>query len=72
MEEKEFLKTVISLTGLPAEALSKDMSLFIKKMGKDPEHLQAGDVQKILVAYLQDVLLKARDFSLKRVLPKGH
>lgn len=61
MEGLSLLKTLIEATGLPAAAVEREVSQILAKKNLKPEALTLEDVREVLSAYLQDVLLEAKE-----------
>ncbi len=60
MEGLELLRVLIESTGLPPEAVERELSRMVKNHGLDPAALTLEDVRQVLSSYLQDVLLEAK------------
>ncbi len=59
--EKDFLRTVVSATGLPEHLIEKELLNLIAKHGMDPQRMSIEDLRQIMVNYLQTELLKAKN-----------
>ncbi|HMN67106.1 MAG TPA: hypothetical protein PKC28_01075 [Bdellovibrionales bacterium] len=60
MEGIVLLRLLIQSTGLPVEAVEKEVQRLISIRGLDPETLTLEDIREILAIYLQDVLSEAK------------
>jgi hypothetical protein len=56
----EFLKQIIKLTGLPQEALERELDRLILNRGFDPDNLSPENIREILAAYMQETLLEVK------------
>ena len=54
------MRLLIQSTGLPVEAVEKEVQRLISIRGLDPETLTLEDIREILAIYLQDVLSEAK------------
>jgi hypothetical protein len=57
------LKLLIESTGLPPEAVERELSKILSKANIQPENLTLDDVRDLLAIYLQDVLIEAKQFA---------
>lgn len=60
MEGLGLLKVLIEATGLPPEAVERELKKILLKKGISLEALTLDDVREILASYLQDVLLETK------------
>ncbi len=60
MEGIGLLRVLVESTGLPNEAVEREIQTLIAKRGMNPDGLTLEDVRELLAAYLQDVLLEAK------------
>lgn len=58
---KELLSEVILATGLPREALQKEINTLATKHGVATDQITLEDLRLILADYMQEVLIKAKD-----------
>lgn len=57
----EFLKQIIKLTGLPQEALERELDRLILSRGFDPDNLSPENIREILATYMQETLLEVKE-----------
>jgi hypothetical protein len=57
------LKLLIQSTGLPPEAVERELTKILSKANIQPENLTLDDVRDLLAIYLQDVLIEAKQFA---------
>lgn len=57
----ELLNELSEATGLPDEMIGEELSRLISSAGKSTENVTLDDLREMLGAYLQDVLLEAKD-----------
>ncbi len=60
MEGHNLINKLSVLTGLPEDAVNKELVGLVESYGIRPEELTMSDVRNILADYLQDVLLDAK------------
>ncbi|MBI2811892.1 MAG: hypothetical protein HYX67_13840 [Candidatus Melainabacteria bacterium] len=60
MEGNALLKLLIESTGLPPEAVERELGKILTKAKIQPEELTLEKVREILSTYLQDVLIEAK------------
>jgi hypothetical protein len=60
MEGLALLRVLIQSTGLPMEAMEREVQRLISERNLKPESLTLEDVREILASYLQDVLTDAK------------
>lgn len=60
MEGMSLLRVLIESTGLPPEAVEKEIGKLIASKGMNADALTLEDVREILAAYLQEVLTEAK------------
>ena len=60
MEGFQLLKSIVEATGLPGDALERELQLIVAGRGLKIEALTLDDVREVLSAYLQDVLVQAK------------
>jgi hypothetical protein len=60
MEGLELLKLLIESTGLPTEAVEREIHRLVSKHGLKNTDVTLDDVRNILTAYLQDTLVEAK------------
>ena len=64
MAEKTKGKTLVDnlavLTGLPYEAVNRELLQVISAYGKDPQNISLEETRAILADYLQDILTSAK------------
>lgn len=58
---KELLELLASQTGLPQNLIERELKALLHKHGKDSSKATIEDIRELLVDYLQEVLLKAKD-----------
>ena len=61
MQGLDLLKSLVQSTGLPEEAVEKEMQRLMTKHGIVTEELSLATLRIILAEYLQDVLLEAKE-----------
>ena len=61
MEGLALLKLLIESTGLPPEAVERELNKALAKGNFQREQLTLDDVRELLAAYLQDVLVEAKE-----------
>ncbi|MGZ3722066.1 MAG: hypothetical protein ACXVA9_03990 [Bdellovibrionales bacterium] len=64
MEGLSLLKLLIESTGLPPEAVERELNKVLAKGGFQREQLTLDDVRELLSIYLQDVLVEAKESAL--------
>ncbi len=68
MRGSGLLKVLVDATGLPAEAVEREIAKILAKRNLSAETLTIEDVREVLSSYLQDVLVEAKssidDFDL--------
>jgi hypothetical protein len=60
MEGLGLLRALIEATGLPAEAVEREIQRLLAARGLAPENITLEDIRELLASYLQDVLLEAK------------
>lgn len=60
MEGLALVKLLIEQTGLPPEAVERELNKLLAKGNFQREELTLDDVRELLSIYLQDVLLEAK------------
>lgn len=60
MEGLGLLRLLIESTGIPQEAMERELSWLLIRHGLSPETMTLEDVREVLASYLQDVLLEAK------------
>jgi hypothetical protein len=60
MEGLGLLRVLIEATGLPVEAVERELNKILASRDLKPEDVTLDDVREILSSYLQDVLLEAK------------
>jgi len=60
MEGLDLLKLLIESTGLPTEAVEREINSLVSKHGLVDTNVTLDDVRTILTNYLQDTLLEAK------------
>jgi hypothetical protein len=60
MEGLSLLKILIESTGLPANAVEREVNKLLAQRNLKPENVSLDDVREILISYLQDVLVEAK------------
>lgn len=63
MQGLALLKILIESTGLPPEAVEKELNRILAKGNFQREELTLDDVRELLSVYLQDVLMEAKQES---------
>lgn len=63
MQGLALLKTLIESTGLPPEAVERELNRILAKGNFQREELTLDDVRELLSVYLQDVLMEAKQES---------
>lgn len=61
MTGTNLLKNLVRATGLPHEAVQREVDRLMQSSGKKAEELTLDDLRELLAEYLQDVLLSAKD-----------
>lgn len=61
MEGLGLLRVLIEATGLPAEAVEREINKLLAQHNLRPESITLDDVRMILSNYLQDTLMEAKD-----------
>lgn len=56
----ELLKLLIQSTGLPEEAVEREVAKLLVRRNLNPENLSLDDIREMLACYLQDVLVEAK------------
>ena len=60
---EELLELVVNETGLPSESLYLELERLIDTAGMDAKTITLTDLRTLLVDYLQDVMLEAKQKS---------
>lgn len=60
MEGLGLLRALIEATGLPSEAVEREMQRLLDSKGLSPEQITLEDIRELLASYLQDVLIEAK------------
>lgn len=60
MSGLDLLKILIESTGLPTDAVEREIAKMLVAKKLDPENLSLDDVRELLAGYLQDVLVEAK------------
>jgi hypothetical protein len=60
MEGLGLLRALIEATGLPQEAVDREINRLCQAHNLTPEHITLDDLRDILAHYLQDVLVEAK------------
>ena len=63
MEGFALVKTLIESTGLPPDAVERELNKLLAKGNFQRDELTLDDVRELLSIYLQDVLLEAKQES---------
>jgi hypothetical protein len=63
MQGLALLKLLIESTGLPPEAVERELNRVLAQGNFHKEELTLDDVRELLAAYLQDVLVEAKEFT---------
>jgi hypothetical protein len=63
MEGLSLLKLLIESTGLPPEAVERELNRILAKGNFQRDELTLDDVRELLSIYLQDVLIEAKQES---------
>jgi len=63
MEGLSLLKLLIESTGLPEDAVERELNKVLLKGNFQREQLTLDDVRELLAVYLQDVLVEAKEFT---------
>lgn len=61
MQGLDLLRSLVESTGLPEDAVQKEMQRLIAKHGIETQELSLATLRIILADYLQDVLLEAKE-----------
>ena len=61
MEGLDLLKLLIASTGLPEDAVERELTRLFEKTSTKPEDLNLESLREILAQYLQEVLAEAKD-----------
>ena len=61
MEGLDLLRVLIEATGLPADAVERELTKILARRGLTPETVSLEDVRDVLSTYLQDVLSEAKE-----------
>jgi hypothetical protein len=61
MEGLNLLRILIEATGLPPDAVERELTRIINRRGLSPETISIDDVREVMCTYLQDVLVGAKD-----------
>ena len=64
MEGLDLLKYIIESTGLPPNAVDRELKEILASRGLRAESLTLEDVRDVLSIYLQDVLIAAKDSAV--------
>jgi hypothetical protein len=64
MEGLDLLKQIIAATGLPPEAVEREMQKLLQRSSVPPEDLSLDDLRELLSLYLQEVLVEAKDAQI--------
>ncbi len=64
MEGLALLKLLIESTGLPQDAVERELNKVLAKGNFQREQLTLDDVRELLSIYLQDVLMEAKESAL--------
>jgi len=60
MQGLALLKVLIESTGLPPEAVERELNRVLAQGNFQKEELTLDDVREIIAAYMQDVLIEAK------------
>lgn len=60
MEGLGLLRALIEATGLPEEAVDREIQRLCAAQGIDPEEITLDNLRDVLALYLQDVLVEAK------------
>jgi len=60
MAGTKLIENLSILTGLPYEAVSRELIRLVQAQGKNPDSLTLDDTRVLLAEYLQDVLVSAK------------
>ena len=60
MEGMSLLRALIEATGLPAEAVDREIQRLCTAHNLNPENVTLEDLRDVLASYLQDVLVEAK------------
>lgn len=60
MSGLDLLKILIESTGLPTQAVEREIAKMLVENSLDPTNLTLDDVRELLAGYLQDVLVEAK------------
>jgi ribosomal protein L1 len=58
---KSLFNTVIAATGLPENAVERELGSLLSRAGKNPETMTLDDLREVLAEYLQSVLLETKE-----------
>lgn len=61
MEGIHLLRVLIEATGLPTEAVERELTKILTDRGLTPENISLDQVREVLGTYLQDVLCAAKE-----------
>jgi hypothetical protein len=61
MQGLELLRNLVESTGLPPDAVDRELQRLIQKHGIKAEDVSLSTLRIILAEYLQDVLLEAKE-----------
>ena len=59
--DKNLFNQVVELTGLPAHFIKPRLEALLEKKGIEPSAMTMEDLRIVLVDFLQDVILEARE-----------
>ena len=62
MQGKELIQMLTEATGLPPQAIEREVDRLLKARGLDPHALSLNDFREVMAAYLQEVLLESKAF----------
>lgn len=61
MEGLGLINVLIEATGLPPEAVERELKKVLLRKGVSMDSLTLDDVREVLASYLQEVLVEAKD-----------
>lgn len=61
MKGQELIDQMCTATGLPGDLIQKELITLMNKAGKNPDDISMSDLRAVIVEYLQEVLLEAKD-----------
>ncbi len=68
LKGKELIQLLAQQTGLPQDLIESELVSMLQRNGKTKESATLDDIRELLIDYLQEVILKAKDKNDERAL----